>query len=270
MRRNTSNHCYINSVVRTLLWTIVLDPGLDDSFGSAGLTFLKQLLKHNSKPMLIAGQLMFNFALRGWRSPSQQHDCAEFFQHIIARLGATAFEGTWEARRLDEDALGDHRSVRLDYGRCTQAISLDIPEGSERDTQYLLHCWHTQAHPHALQVAPNLLLLRFSRYAQAHHAIAKNDCNIAWKHTIHMPVFRGNDDLSSGTVDYQVIAAIFHHGPSLCEGHYTSVLHTVGGDLWCDDNIVPRFQAENSETTSKHFSNSVYLLLCRRVPAPGS
>ena len=268
--RNTSNYCYINSVVRTLLWTIVLDPGLDDSFGSAGLTFLKQLLKHNSKPMLIAGQLMFSFALRGWRSPSQQHDCAEFFQHIIARLGATAFEGTWEARRLDEDALGDHRCVRLDYGRCTQAISLDIPEGSEHDTQYLLHCWHTQAHPHALQVAPNLLLLRFSRYAQAHHAIAKNDCNIAWKHTIHMPVFRGNDDLSSGTVDYQVIAAIFHHGPSLCEGHYTSVLHTVGGDLWCDDNIVPRFQAENSETTSKHFSNSVYLLLCRRVPAPGS
>ena len=104
--RNTSNHCYINSVVRTLLWTIVLDPGLDDSFGSAGLTFLKQLLKHNGKPMLIAGQLMFNFALRGWRSPSQQHDCAEFYQHIIARLGATAFEGTWEARRLDEDALG--------------------------------------------------------------------------------------------------------------------------------------------------------------------
>ncbi|CAE7196500.1 pol [Symbiodinium sp. CCMP2592] len=48
------------------------DPTLDGSFGS---------------------QLMFNFALRGWRSPAIQHDCAEFFSHIIDRLSITAFEG---------------------------------------------------------------------------------------------------------------------------------------------------------------------------------
>ena len=124
--RNPSNYCYLNTVIRTLMWALALDPGLDESFGGAGLKFFKQLFKHNNKPMFLAGQLMFNFALRGWRSPSQQHDCAEFYQHVIERLGVSAFEGTWEARRLEESGAGQFRCVRPETGHCAQAISIDV------------------------------------------------------------------------------------------------------------------------------------------------
>ncbi|CAE7235568.1 pol [Symbiodinium sp. CCMP2592] len=212
------------------------DPTLDGSFGSAGLTFLKNLLQHTQQPVFIAGQLMFSFALRGWRSPATQHDCAEFFSHIIARFGITAFEGEWEARTTVEDSPGQFRCERSDIGRCTEAISIDLPAGRVHAAQYLLHCWHTQAHPHALKVAPALLLLRFSRYVQAGRRIRKRTCKITWPRQLHLPLFRGNDDLTSGTVAYDVLAAISHHGIILSEGHYTTLLHAAGGDLHCDDN----------------------------------
>ncbi|CAE7616492.1 pol [Symbiodinium sp. CCMP2592] len=181
-------------------------------------------------------QLMFNFALRGWRSPAIQHDCAEFFSHIIDRFGITAFEGEWEARTTVEDSPGQFRCERSDTGQCTEAISIDLPAGRVHTAQYLLHCWHTQAHPHALKVAPALLLLRFSRYVQAGRRIRKCDCKITWPRQLHLPLFRGNDDLTSGTVAYDVLAAISHHGPTLSAGHYTTLLHAAGGDLHCDDN----------------------------------
>ncbi|CAE7730529.1 pol [Symbiodinium sp. CCMP2592] len=85
-----------------------------------------------------------------WRSPAMQHDCAEFFSHIIDRLGITAFEGEWEA------------------------ISIDLPEGRV----------HT---------------------AQSHQLF----CCCAF-----LDMYRGNDDQSSGTIAYDVIAAISHHGHS--------------------------------------------------------
>ncbi|CAE7619130.1 unnamed protein product [Symbiodinium sp. CCMP2592] len=234
--RNPSNYCYMNSVARSLLWTIVQDPTLDGSFGSAGLTFLKKLLQHNQQPVFIAGQLMFNFALRGWRSPAIQHDCAEFFSHIIDRLGITAFEGEWEARTMVEDSPGQFRCECSDTGQCTESISVDLPEGRVHTAQYLLHCWHTQARPHALKVAPALLLLRFSRYVQAGRRIRQRACKITWPRQLHLPLFRGNDDLTSGTIAYDVLAAISHHGPTLSAGHYTTLLHAAGGDLHCDDN----------------------------------
>ena len=174
--RNPSNYCYMNSLMRSLLWAITRDPSLDDTFVGAGLVFLQQLFRHRGKPVFLAGQMMFNFALRGWRSPAQQHDSAEFFHHIVDRLGVSAFEGTWEARKMVEIEAepGRFQYNSVDSGRCAEPITLDIPEGRAFDTQHLLHCWHTQAHHHALKVAPALLLLRFSRYVQAGRRIAQS------------------------------------------------------------------------------------------------
>ena len=191
--------------------------------------------------------------------------------HIVDRLGVSAFEGTWEARKMVEieDEPSRFQCDSVDSGRCAEPIPLDIPEGRAFDTQHLLHCWHTQAHPHALKVAPALLLLRFSRYVQAGRRIRKRDCRVTWTLKLQLPIFRGSDDLSSGAMTYEVIAAILHHGPKLCAGHYTTVLHTTGGDLCCDDNIVPVFKVEASENAMSRSSNSVYLLLCRRTSETG-
>ena len=232
--RNPSNYCYMNSVMRSLLWAITRDPSLDDTFGGAGLVFLKQLFQHRGKPVFLAGQMMFNFALCGWRSPAQQHDSAEFFHHIVDRLGVSAFEGTWEARKMVEieDEPGRFQCDSVDSGRCAEPITLDIPEGRAFDTQHLLHCWHTQAHPHALKVAPALLLLRFSRYVQAGRRIRKRDCRITWTLKLQLPIFRGSDDLSSGAMTYEVIAAILHHGPKLCAQGITLPCSTRQGAIY--------------------------------------
>ena len=52
-------------------------------------------------------------------------------------------------------------------------------------------------------------------------------------------------------------------------GENSSELLTTGGDICCDDNIVPEFKVEALENAMSRSSNSVYLLLCRRITETG-
>ena len=155
---------------------------------------------------------------------------------------------------------GQPQVVTVDRGTCGQAISLDLPEGDMHQAQLLLHNWHAQAHPHALR---NVLFLSFSRYGGRPGVGQKNSCSIAWGRTVYMPVFSGDNDLSSGVVEFEVIAAIMHHGVVVTAGHYTAQLVEAEGDILCDDNAAPTYQARNPDSGMQQ-SREVYILVCRQ------
>ena len=263
MLRNNANYCYVNSAVRTILWAVAADPELETLLTNIGRSLIKGLLLHKGRSVLVAGHILFSAIFTGWRSPAQQHDCAEFMAHLIARIGPGVCDGKWEARRQQIDSEGQSQVVTVDEGTCCQAMSLPLPDGDMRQAQFLLHNWHTQAHPHALQKVPKLLFLSFSRYGGRPGLDQKNSCRIAWRRQVYMPVFSGGHDLSSGVVEFEVIAAIMHHGVVVTAGHYTAQLVEAEGDTLCDDNAAPTYQVRNSDA-EMHQSSDVYMLVCRR------
>ena len=264
--RNPSNYCYMNAAFRTLLWALTLDATLDALCLRRGLSFAKFLFQRKDQSTLLAGQLGFAAFLQEWRSPKSQHDCAEFLHHVIRQFGPALFEGRWEARRVvDPDSDAQH-CVMVDEGHCSQAITLDLPAGDRHTIQYLLHLWHDQAHVHALQAAPPLLFLRVSRYRLEGSNPIRNPSNLVWKPVVHIPLFRGPDIRESGTVAYEIIGVINHHGDSPQTGHYTVQLHAASGSLRCDDNVPPTFTSAtgpNYLDTTFH-SDEGYIFMCRR------
>ena len=261
--RNNANYCYVNSAVRTILWAVAADPELETLLTNIGRSLIKGLLSHKGRSILVAGHILFSTIFTGWRSPAQQHDCAEFLAHLIARIGPGVCDGKWEARRQQLDSEGQSQVVTVDEGTCGQAISLTLPDGDMHQAQLLLHNWHAQAHPHALQKVPNLLFLSFSRYGGSPGVDQKNSCSIAWGRRVHMPVFSGDNDLSSGVVEFEVIAAIMHHGVVVTAGHYTAQLVEAEGDVLCDDNAIPAYRVRSPDS-EMHRSSEVYILVCRR------
>ena len=80
---------------------------------------------------------------------------------------------------------------------------------------------------------------------------------------MHVPVFTGDNELSSGAVEYDLVAAIMHHGDSVLAGHYTVHLTEAAGDTICDDNDEPVFHARDSVDGTRE-SRNVYMLICKR------
>lgn len=264
--RNPNNYCYMNAAFRTLLWALTVDTRLDVHCSRRGLSFAKFLFQRKDQSTLLAGQLGFAAFLQEWRSPKNQHDCAEFLHHVIRQFGPALFEGRWEARRVEHPDSDAQHCIMVDEGHCSQAITLDLPAGDRHAIQYLLHLWHHQAHIHALQVAPPLLFLRISRYRQEGSCSVRNPSIVEWKPVVHVPMFRGPDTRESGTVQYEIIGVINHHGDSPQTGHYTVQLHAASGTLHCDDNAPPSFASTSDQNylgTLFH-SDTGYLFVCRR------
>ena len=259
--RNSANYCYANAAVRTMLWAVATDPQMETSLTNIGRNLVRGLMGHRSRRILIAGHIVYGAVFAGWRSPAQQHDCAEFLAHLVTTIGPNLCDSNWEARREQDSPRQGRRIVVVDAGLCRQAISLDIPAGDLDNAQYLLHLWHAQAHTHALRQTPNILVLSFSRYGGQPGDAYKNDCCITWRDAIHAPVFTSGNELASHTVEYDVVAAIMHHGDSVLAGHYTVHLTEAAGDTICDDNAEPAFHARDPENWPRA-SRNVHMLVC--------
>ena len=136
-----------------MLWVVATDPRMETSLTNIGRNLVRGLMGHRSRHILIAGHILYGAVFAGWRSPAQQHDCAEFLTHLVAKIGPDLCDGNWEARREQDSPRQGRRVVVVDEGLCRQAISLELPAGDLRNAQYLLHLWHAQAHTHALRQA---------------------------------------------------------------------------------------------------------------------
>ncbi|CAE7241161.1 Riok1 [Symbiodinium necroappetens] len=142
---------------------------------------------------------------------------------------------------------------QIEEAGCSQAISLELPPGEQLSAQ----------HP------PMLLMLQFSRYSFGPTGAHKNHVNIEWPRTLNIPLFV-DAGLDSCNITYTVEAAILHRGDRITSGHYTTLLHTAGETMFCDDGDVPQPLAANTSlVVGPHFcSGEVYMLICRRGEAP--
>ena len=175
-------------------------------------------------------------------------------------------DGKWEARRQQIGQDGHNQVITVDEGSCQQAISLALPDGDMHQTQFLLlHNWHAQAHTHALQKVPQILVLSYARYGALPGRVQKNSCNIVWRPIVYVPVFSGDNDLSSGVAEYAVVATIMHHGEEVSLGHYTAQLVEADGEVLCDDNVAPTYQARDlrNEADQANQSRNVCILVCK-------
>ena len=202
--------------------------------------------------------------LTGWARAHEQHDCAEFLHHLCRTLCPQAMNGDWCARRLE-----GARVQQTEEAGCSQAISLELPPGEQLSAQYLIHCWHTQHAIHALRHPPMLLMLQFSRYSFGPEGAHKNHVNIKWPRTLNIPLFV-DAGLASCNITYTVEAAILHQGDRITSGHYTTLLHSAGDTMFCDDGDVPQPLAVDTRLVigTQFCSKEVYMLLCRRGEAP--
>ena len=152
MLRNNANYCYVKTAVRTILWAVAVDPTLETTLTNIGRSLIRGLFTHKGRAFLVAGHILFSAIFVGWRSPAQQHDCAEFLAHLIAKIGPGVCDGKWEARRQQVDSEGRH----------------------------------------ALQKVPNLLFLSFSRYGGRPGMEQKNSCsNSLGTNYLHACLLRG-------------------------------------------------------------------------------
>ena len=269
---NPGNWCYLNSAIRAMLWAHTSDAvssqdvASERGFSVAGAQAIHTLREIPPTPLFLPGMLPWRFMLSGWARARDQHDCAEFLHHLCRKLCSQAMNGDWCARRLE----GDHVQ-QIEEAGCSQAISLELPPGERLSAQFLIHCWHTQHAVHALRRPPMLLMLQFSRYSFGPTGARKNHALINWPQTLNIPLFV-DAGLDSCNITYTVEAAILHHGDTITSGHYTTLLHTAGATMFCDDGAAPEPLVDNACLgEGPHFcSEEVYVLICRRgvVPAP--
>ena len=266
---NPSNWCYLNSAVRALLWAHVSDAtspqdvDAERGFSVAGAQAVRSIQANFDTPQFLPGMLPWRFMLSGWVRAQDQHDCAEFLHHLCRTMCPQAMNGDWCARRLE----GAHVQ-QIEEAGCNQAISLELPPGETLSAQFLIHCWHTQHAVHALRHPPMLLMLQFSRYSFGSTGACKNHVSIRWPRTLNIPLFV-DAGLDSCNITYTVEAAILHRGDSITSGHYTTLLHTAGETLFCDDGGVPQpLTADTRPVVGSQFcSREVYMLICRRGEA---
>ena len=267
---NPGNWCYLNSAIKAVLWAHTSDAvspqdvASERGFSVAGAQAIHTLRDIPHAPQFLPGMLPWRFMLSGWARARDQHDCAEFLHHLCHTLCPQAMNGDWCARRL----VGAHVQ-QIEEAGCSQAISLELPPGERLSAQFLIHCWHTQHAVHALRRPPMLLMLQFSRYSFGPTGAHKNHVLINWPRTLNIPLFV-DAGLDSCNITYTVEAAILHHGDTITSGHYTTLLHTAGATMFCDDDDAPQPLADNASlVVGPHFcSEEVYVLICRRGEVP--
>ena len=261
--KNPSNFCYVNVTVRGVLWAMSHRLDSVELFSKTGREALKLVFMHNNKPLHIYGIPLWRMLLHRWGEPQSQHDASEFLAFLLGKLWATTFTWAWEAR-----AIMGHRCEVVDGGNSMHAITLDVPgEDGPFDMQLLLNSWHHQSSIHALTGDAELLVFRLARYRQHAGGVVRNDCEVTWTSRVHIPVFE-EQGLSSMAREFEIKAAIMHHGASLTCGHYTIMLHAADSDVICDDGVLP--QRRPQPDTGRYHSKDVYMFLCRRLDPTAS
>ena len=92
--------------------------------------------------------------VRGWRHITQQHDAAEFMQHLLARSAPSAHRGCWQSR------LANPMQV-VDAGRLASPLPMDL---AGDDLQSVVDGWAAQHAPHALVGHQGVIVLQLKRY----------------------------------------------------------------------------------------------------------
>ena len=138
--------------------------------------------------------------------------------------------------------------------------SAEAPGGFLRPTslQSLIIQWRNQASRHAMTDTPAWLVLQVSRFDDAG---CKLGTPVSISDAVYIPYFTG-DSLMTSSARYQVLAAVYHLGPSLLTGHYRAALCRAGVFQYVTDDGVSA-RATTDEDVQQIQSNA-YLFFVRK------
>ena len=236
---NVSNHCYMNSWLQLMLWTIEIDEEARLPQMGRCTQFLRHLCGHTGcGQRFLAKDLMWLPLVRGWRDINRQHDVVEFAAYMFTRHNVLLVQGEWEAR-TGLPSVGQPN----DAGQSSQPLLLHLPHlppglASLR-VQSLVDQWHAQDEIHAFTAGPLILVIQLGRFSAEGGRVSKVHTSLTVDEVIRIPVIR-DAGLHVRPQSYQRVATISHHGEHPKSGHYQALLFE-GPSMWCcDDNRVAR------------------------------
>ena len=254
---NRTNICYINSFVKSWVWTVKRAGHSDAcSFGNAVQAWRDVLCAR--KPQFVSCLPSWRPLLRQWQRVNSQHDVVEFAEHILQHMQTSVTAGSWESRTLEGGSTHVWSS-----GTTHRAIHLHLDSQPGQSLQSLVHRWSGQAMIHALTNVPDVLILQVMRYYATGAGPNKLDVPVLLDPQIRVPVF--TQDINTSMVDFKIQAIIQHHGATTNAGHYTATLLEAMGKYWaCDDGVIASPLTQIPDATLRN----AYTLLLTKCSAP--
>ena len=257
---NHGNSCYMNALVQTITWALLLS-GADASVMGRGAEFFNYIANVEQRIDLLQVR-GWQDIIAEWTEAQRQHDVCEFLQHVLEYLRAPIFQGTWQARQL----VNSEGAVRcIDWGHGTQAIPLHLPRippglSKTLEVQNLVDLWHKDRdRTTCFQAPPKILFLQLMRFTKKHGHISKDRTEVTLSLDLNIPTFT-DARLGRSQVHYHLTAYVVHHGLSPKSGHYTAHL-LQDGEFWqCDDNRPAQLEC----TPRRNHLKDVYLLIYTR------
>ena len=244
--KNTSNYCYINATILSLLSTSIIDPNL------RSLQALHTLLKG---PEGTVGPTALNvvnsFQLRNllprWRFDGTQQDSAEFLQCLLTPSHAGGIVDPATGRLADEGG----------------PIVMLLQHSTSSTLQSLIDAWSVAPPDSALmgqQTHAILAVARFTGAGKNHHPVTAINGDLT------IPVLQG------GVISREhafVQSCIFHIGPSPHSGHYRTKWRSSPTSPWqsTDDQRSSQRATESDQRQVRHGSYLFFLTFRAEVPA---
>ena len=263
---NRANYCYANATVKCMLHAAMQCGGPATAFGDGLLAFIEGISASRGITHLWSSPF-WRAAMRDWAAPAQQHDGAEFIQHLVEHqlLRDTLLVVHWQARMQRGDAYqGVDRGSSAPLLLVPTEHALANP-GFCTSVQRLIDEWHEQEHVHAAIAGPPVLVLQAGRFACAHHGAAaravKCRFQIGAERDIMFPVFDGA--LSVQHMRYRLNSVLVHWGENPDAGHYTALLYSYSDSAiyHADDNQPGK---RISEEAAEKMSRDSYIFIYTR------
>ena len=256
---NTSMHCYANSSLLGLLWTVAQCQQGVALASLAWRRLLSWLVRRPQRVNLWSISPWLNLMTR-WPHPhNRQNDVGEFLQHISTTLLSALARGAWESRQLlapnspaQVADQGNMWPLILPAGLAAVQSSVSHPISLQK----LLIDWRCQAAVHAATSLPELAILQISRFRPDG---SKDHTPVKLSEAVYIPQF-STAGLATTSVRYVITAVIYHLGESLLRGHYRAALVEQG--RLChhtDDNVIPT-PHRSSDTAVVEQNSYIYFL----------
>ena len=212
---NNGNLCYVNSVLRTWVWTL---DGLERLPMVGRLLQLHDLLAFGPTKLRLTDCAAFKSLVTDWDALHDQQDAGDFLGHVLSTAQATEFTCV-SLSIFEHDPVG------------WNPIFLPFPaQDGPTNVQVLINQWSNQ---HAvITKAEEVLVFRLGRYVQTASGWIKHQGAIIWDETILVPT---GWDIEAET-PYEVTAVVCHHGKAIEQGHYTAYCLQEGTMWHLDDD----------------------------------
>ena len=235
---NRSSHCYANSSMLALMWSMSSDPPASASCPSEAGALQDARLGRGNSCIELWKIKPWTRSLDGWERPHMQHDVGEFLQFLGNIMCDASALGSWTALQ-DSVEVGPFPTDRGNFWPLLLPASLpdSLTPGLESTTlQRLVILWRNQASRHAASNEASLPALfplqvnRFDADGNKLHTPIKPSA------AVYIP-FYTSEGLHTASCRYRLAAIIFHIGATKLQGHYRTALQRNGSlQFVTDDN----------------------------------